>query len=206
MLTPVITRWCLRLPFLGRKVKSPGNLNYQGFLELCAQLRVTAITWPVFSASHPFHASSLFKTVGLRSVGIAVRLAKGRKAQRGWLHTARVGLTRRPAALEWSGSAEAIPAPLVMQRQGSSPRSSGLGRLCLSKPLTPGDNRSQRICETNWIGLGNRIGKVRVLLPELSVSHGSVRLAESENNARKRDYDWGCRKVRVTTLNPSNMS
>ncbi len=206
MLIKVITRWCLRLLSGSRKVKSPGNLNYRGFLELCWQLRVTAITWPVFSAISTLHASFLFKSAGLRSVGIAVRLAKGRKAQRGRLHTARVGLTRRPAALEWSGSAEAIPAPLVMQRHGSSPRSSGLGRLCLSKPLSTGDNCSQRICETNWIGLGNRIGKVRVLLPKLSVSHGSVRPAESENNAGKNDYDWGYRKVRVTILNPLSMN
>ncbi len=141
-----ITRSCLRLLLRRRKLISPGVATLQGLLESGELIpNVGQTSGPYSPQLTPSNQVLVAHPAGLRSVGIAVRLAEGSKAQRGWLHTARVGSTRRPAAFEWSGSAEAIPAPLVMQRQGSSPRSSGLGRLCLSKPLTTGDRYSQRI-------------------------------------------------------------
>lgn len=193
---------CLRLPFRGRKVKSPGNLNYRGFLELCGQLRVTAITWPVFSPFSTFHASFLFKPAGPRSVGDNVRLAEGSKAQRGWLHTARVGLTGRPAALERSGSAEAFPAPLVIRRASPKPRSSGLGRLCLAKPSPlVMDGRCEEEAPRSWIGPGNRI-RSQNLLRSPTVSHGSGRLAREGKSAE----DFVCPRVPISTSRPSKMN
>lgn len=199
----MITRWCLLLLCRERKVKSPGNLNYQGFSGTDeSSPEYGQYLAGIFHNSHHPHKSS-FKPAGLRSVGIAVRLAKGRKAQRGWLHTARVGLTRRPAALEWSGSAEAIPAPLVMHRQGSSPRSSGLGRLCLAKPLTTGDRYSK------WAnGFQNRIGhgslKVIGLLLNLFVSHGRRIVVKNRSGINERNL--ACQKVLIITSKPLSVN
>jgi hypothetical protein len=135
-MTQLITRPCLHLLSGRRKLKSPGVATLQGFLELYRQSRVRP-TWLVFSPTLSFHSSPCFASAGLRSVGIAVRLAgrkqgaKGMAAYRqGWLNQ-----TTRSPRMVWLCNVR--PGSAVDERQGSSPRSSGLGRLCPCEPSPP---------------------------------------------------------------------
>jgi hypothetical protein len=156
---------CLRLLYLGRKVKSLGVATPRGFLELMLQSRVRP-TWLVFSPTPILHTSPQFAPTSIsccritagheivqpETVGMCI---SGKTGQDGSWHSSRGSDKLRPSSVE--AAATHAPGPL----QGSE----GSRGRHMSDPSLRGSLAYAGTCEIKGHNLNTKDGlydKVRM--------------------------------------------